>query len=482
MAAVAKQSAIAAGTLGVADLPSNQLTPNFFNSIFNDGMNPFDECFGSLTPSGNASLLASTLRKEYHASGIERPKLLKDEALPTINTRLDQTLTPEQSPKTLATGDASISTQLNLSRSPSPFTFSITTTFPDSPVSSITPITSPEGLTPVNTMTREQAKNLPFIEPATQKNSRKSVSAPKASKSSAHKRNLSLPQNWNPTMQVVPQIPDAIRPVPENELLQFQTKPQLRAKPRSSDAPVPQLVSRMDGIFVTESIPSSEIKAEPISPTMAGFQSINSSNIAAGRKRKKSSTDDDDDDEENSKLNESEKRARFLERNRIAASKCRKKKKLMNQRLEEKSRLLIQQNRFLSATLTRLRGEVLRLKQLVLTHHGCGHAPIEQYLHKEAGKYLATDNEEAAKKLKPENTKPGTSPKVTDVSGVFKSEDDKVPTWLNEFHSFQEVESEALKRSGHLLEFDDDDFQKLLLGDQLTLIDDEFGTSPPLYE
>jgi len=465
MAAVAKQPT----GLSVADMPTSQLTPNFFDSIFNDGMNPFDECFGSLAHSINPSLLASTLRKEHNALAIERPQVLKDEILPTINTKLDQILTPEQSPKSLTMDDASLPLQLaNFSRSPSPFGCSITAAFPDSPVSTSTPITSPEDMAPVKTMPKDKKKNsnAPAPQIAAQKHARKSLSVPKATKANAaHKRNQSLPQNWNLMMQVLPQNPESTldlpRPTrPTSPGFDLNTELALKAKPRFAEAPAPQTVSRMDGIFVTESIPSTEIKPEPNSPTAVGFKSTNTT---ASRKRKRSSPDTEEDDEDDSKLNESEKRARFLERNRVAASKCRKKKKLMNQRLEEKSRLLVQQNRFLSATLTKLRGDLMRLKQMMLTHHGCGHAPIEQYLQQEAGKYLAIDNEEAARKLKEGNAKANLS--AADADGIINSADAKLPAWLNEFHSFQEVESEVLKRSDSLFEFGDDDFQKLLLDD-----------------
>ncbi|KAK6350049.1 hypothetical protein TWF696_006298 [Orbilia brochopaga] len=479
MAAVAKHPTT--GGLVVADLPSNQLTPNFFSSIFNDGMNPFDEYFGSQTP-GGLSLANSTLRKEHQlaTSILDKPKLIRDEPLPAIHTKLDQTLTPEQSPNSLTVADGSLPSQLSASRSPSPFTFSLATTFPDSPVSLTTPITSPEELTPNGTLTKEQVNSIPFVSsaaPAT----RKSLSLPGSTKSVAHKRNMSLPQNWSSTATEFQQFPDALNlneGIVPSRKPEGQAKASSRVKTRSSDAPVPHLISRMDGIFVTESLASSEIKVEPISPTTASFHTIDSANAAAGRKRKKSAVDDDDEDEGSSKLTEAEKRARFLERNRIAASKCRKKKKIMNQRLEEKSRLLIQQNRYLSATVSKLRSDVLRLKQMVLTHHGCGNAPIEQYLQQESEKYLAADSEDAAKKLKGDTK----LAKGAATNGAIKPEYIKPPSWLNEFRSFQEVESEALKRTNHLLDFDDDDFQKLLLDDQLTLLDEDFGASPPGYE
>ncbi|KAF3127758.1 hypothetical protein TWF703_009806 [Orbilia oligospora] len=466
MAAVAKQPTIAGGTLTVDALPSSTLTPNFFNSIFNDGMNPFDEFFaGSPTPGNLAALSASTRKEHLHP---DKPRLIKDETLPAINTKLDQTLTPEQSPKSLNATDSSLLSHLRLSRSPSP----------------------PEELTPNTIMAREQ-----FIisTPAEHVATRKNSNIQNLDNSQANlKRNLSLPQTWNSNTVGVPiteQKTESIRTrrqtLPRG--VECLAKPATRSRQRLlSDTPVTTPFSRMDGIFVTENIPSAEIKAEPISPTTPNFQSLNST---AGRKRKKSSVEveDDGDDDLDGRLNESDKRARFLERNRIAASKCRKKKKIMNQRLEEKSRLLVQQNRFLNATLVKLRGDVLRLKQMVLTHHGCGNPAIQQYLQHESEKYLVADSEEAAKKR--EDTRLANSlAKSAGINGIVKTDESfhtnmgsSSSAWLNEFHSFQEVESEVLKQS-QLLDFNDDDFQKLLLGDQLTVLHDDFAASPPAYD
>ncbi|KAK6516755.1 hypothetical protein TWF506_006644 [Arthrobotrys conoides] len=485
MAAVAKQPTIAGGALTVdaLPLPSSTLTPNFFNSIFNDGMNPFDEFFaGSPTPGNLAALSASTRKEHLHP---DKPRLIKDETLPTINTKLDQTLTPEQSPKSLNATDSSLLSHLRLSRSPSPFVFdSVATTFPDSPVSSITPITSPEELTPNSIMAREQFIISTPVEPLV---TRKSLNIQNSDDSLANfKRNLSLHQTWNAsTEQKTESIRTRRQTLPRG--VECLAKPATRSRQRLlSDTSVTTPFSRMDGIFVTENIPSAEIKAEPISPTTPDFQSLNST---TSRKRKKSSVEieDDEDDELDGKLNESDKRARFLERNRIAASKCRKKKKIMNQRLEEKSRLLVQQNRFLNATLVKLRGDVLRLKQMVLTHHGCGNPAIEQYLQHESEKYLVADSEEAAKK-KEDARLANSLAKPAGINGIVKTGDSFHPSmgssssaWLNEFHSFQEVESEVLKQS-QLLDFNDDDFQKLLLGDQLTVLHDDFAASPPAYD
>jgi len=213
------------------------------------------------------------------------------------------------------------------------------------------------------------------------------------------------------------------------------------------------------------------IKAEGGKSTKGGFQPINAGSGAPSRKRKSSTMEPEDED--HGEVGEDEKRARFLERNRVAASKCRKKKKLMNQRLEEKSRLLVQQNRYLQATLTKLKGDVLRLKQLVLLHHDCKHPPIERHLHQEAGKYLNEDNKFFAKPKDVENSKSETFDATKSRNESVKQSDSAA--WLNEFHSFQEVESEALKRAGRdaEIEFDDADFQRLLLGESLDLMDGE---------
>lgn len=467
MAASVKQPPTGAGNLGVETPgPQLQLTPNFMNSIFNDGMNPFDEYFGCSTPNGTSSFLASTLRKEYGLDG-ENPRVLKDQMLPTINTKLEQTLTPEQSPKSLAMGESAV-VQLAISRSPSPFTF--TGKLPDSPASSVTPITSPEEVT-AESLAAAKSKSANSSANLEKSNgaSRKSFSAIKNTKATLHKRNMSLPQSWNPTFDASIQA-SGVRQLQPSTFL-----------PRGLERQgVDGAISRMDGIFVNENIPNVEIKLEPDSPVRPSFENKNSSASSVGRKRKKSMADEDDeddDDEDTKHLNETEKRARFLERNRVAASKCRKKKKLMNQRLEEKSRLLVQQNRFLSATLTKLRGDVLRLKQLLLTHHDCKHAPIERYLHQEAGRYLAAEGaDDIAKRVEVGSAES----RFAGMNALLKPEDKMSSAgWLNGFHSFQEVETEALKRTNPILEFDDEAFQKLLLGDQLTLLDDDFGTSPP---
>jgi len=79
------------------------------------------------------------------------------------------------------------------------------------------------------------------------------------------------------------------------------------------------------------------------------------------------------------------KRKKFLERNRLAASKCRQKKKEWANNLEEQARYQGQENKLLRASVAQLRDECLYLKNFLLsTHSGCSCVGVKNYLMKEA--------------------------------------------------------------------------------------------------
>lgn len=79
-----------------------------------------------------------------------------------------------------------------------------------------------------------------------------------------------------------------------------------------------------------------------------------------------------------------EKRTKFLERNRVAASKCRQKKKEWTSNLEERARQLQANKTQLSVMASSLRDEVLYLKGEMLEHKNCGCSRIRDYLSREA--------------------------------------------------------------------------------------------------
>lgn len=74
------------------------------------------------------------------------------------------------------------------------------------------------------------------------------------------------------------------------------------------------------------------------------------------------------------------KRAKFLERNRLAASKCRQKKKEHTQQLEFTFKEQSDRKENLVTEIARLRSEILGLKNEVLKHAQCGDEPIKLHL------------------------------------------------------------------------------------------------------
>lgn len=91
---------------------------------------------------------------------------------------------------------------------------------------------------------------------------------------------------------------------------------------------------------------------------------------------------EDDDDEQkkkapgdSKKMTDEEKRKNFLERNRVAALKCRQRKKQWLANLQAKVELFTSENDALTATVTQLREEIVNLKTLLLAHKDC---PVSQ--------------------------------------------------------------------------------------------------------
>lgn len=92
----------------------------------------------------------------------------------------------------------------------------------------------------------------------------------------------------------------------------------------------------------------------------------------------------DDEQEENKgdeyhangkKMTDEEKRKNFLERNRVAALKCRQRKKQWLANLQQKVEIYSTENDNLNAQLTTLREEIVNLKTILMAHKEC---PITQ--------------------------------------------------------------------------------------------------------
>ncbi|KAF9439093.1 hypothetical protein BGZ76_000055 [Entomortierella beljakovae] len=74
------------------------------------------------------------------------------------------------------------------------------------------------------------------------------------------------------------------------------------------------------------------------------------------------------------------KRQKFLERNRMAASKCREKKRLQTLKTIEDADEITSRNQALHETLEELQEEVRVLKNQILSHRGCGCDVIQKFV------------------------------------------------------------------------------------------------------
>lgn len=96
---------------------------------------------------------------------------------------------------------------------------------------------------------------------------------------------------------------------------------------------------------------------------------------------------------ESSTAEDEEKRIKFLERNRIAAMKCREKKKHYVSELEEAKIKEESQNLHLRMVYNGLLSEVSSLKHMLMTHAECNDDNIDQWINNSARRIVQTPNE-----------------------------------------------------------------------------------------
>ncbi|KAL0264070.1 hypothetical protein SLS55_000014 [Diplodia seriata] len=75
-----------------------------------------------------------------------------------------------------------------------------------------------------------------------------------------------------------------------------------------------------------------------------------------------------------------------LAKNRVAAKKCREKKRDWTTELQERHGELLARNKRLRGELAGLNDAVFELKELVLRHASCGFKPIDKFVRREAGR------------------------------------------------------------------------------------------------
>uniref|UniRef100_A0A667I027 Activating transcription factor 2 n=1 Tax=Lynx canadensis TaxID=61383 RepID=A0A667I027_LYNCA len=195
---------------------------------------------------------------------------------------------------------------------------------------------------------------------------------------------------------VITQAPSSNRPIvpvpgPFPLLLHLpngQTMPvAIPASITSSNVHVPAAVPLVRPVTMVPSVPGIpgpsspqpvQSEAKMASPAHTTPQTQNTS----GRRRRAANEDPD------------EKRRKFLERNRAAASRCRQKRKVWVQSLEKKAEDLSSLNGQLQSEVTLLRNEVAQLKQLLLAHKDC---PVTA-MQKKSG-YHTADKDDSSEDL-----------------------------------------------------------------------------------
>ncbi|KAI0392090.1 Aft1 HRA domain-containing protein [Xylariaceae sp. FL0594] len=119
---------------------------------------------------------------------------------------------------------------------------------------------------------------------------------------------------------------------------------------------------------------------EPPAKAPANKRTKTASSVPSSHSQDDMTSDEEDpkanmEGQTKSKMTDEEKRKNFLERNRVAALKCRQRKKQWLANLQSKVELYTTENDNLTAQITSLREEVVNLKTLLLAHKDC---PVTQ--------------------------------------------------------------------------------------------------------
>ncbi|KAK4151316.1 hypothetical protein C8A00DRAFT_17279 [Chaetomidium leptoderma] len=96
---------------------------------------------------------------------------------------------------------------------------------------------------------------------------------------------------------------------------------------------------------------------------------------------------------ESNSVEEERRRNKFLERNRIAASKCREKKKLYVSDLEDSKIGLERLHGELQSEVNDLTAEISALKHRLMGHAKCNDPNIDRWLNNEARRFVQTNND-----------------------------------------------------------------------------------------
>lgn len=156
------------------------------------------------------------------------------------------------------------------------------------------------------------------------------------------------------------------------------------SQPQSAEPPMPQgVLSASDSNSATDSTPSTA--ANTISTPQAPKRK-------RGRPKSQPQPPPADAAQDGFPYPVTSARQTHLEKNRLAAHKCRQRKKEYIGDLETRAREYSTKNKLLKDQVAILRDEVLTLKNEVLRHANCASWRIDEYLNRCAGDLLGVDN------------------------------------------------------------------------------------------
>ncbi|GAB1313936.1 Transcription factor [Madurella fahalii] len=145
------------------------------------------------------------------------------------------------------------------------------------------------------------------------------------------------------------------------------TRPNTRAKGKRNSAGAAANTRRKAEEPPAKAPASKKAKSNGTAPSISSNDNDHSEDDNKGGK--------DEGNNSKSKMTDEEKRRNFLERNRVAALKCRQRKKQWLANLQNKVEMFSSENDALTAQITQLREEVVNLKTLLLAHKDC---PVSQ--------------------------------------------------------------------------------------------------------
>ncbi|KAF1945617.1 hypothetical protein EJ02DRAFT_34449 [Clathrospora elynae] len=148
-------------------------------------------------------------------------------------------------------------------------------------------------------------------------------------------------------------------------------------------------------------------------------------------------------------------RQTHLEKNRVAAHKCRQRKKEYINGLEGRAREFSAKNKMLKENVALLREEVLGLKNEVLRHAGCGFWAVDEYLARCAGDLLGIEAPGMGTRMRTSsnNSTQSTATVTTHLTGQQAREASIESINSNDFDDFGGLEL--------LKDFDDEDMDDL---------------------